>query len=224
MPRNPVFVLCSGKCGSTYLADLLSQWTHARHEPDPDLWCEYVARARHCTPRNRVLHRIQHTRPLCNVEVNNRLSLLARDLVEAFEDQAVYVHLHRHPTDSVASLLASRGEVEWTRIFGGRSEFHAACRWWDRTNRSIRRGLVQAAKLGAEVYTLPFHELVSGQASGTLTCILGEQIDTYRTEPVNVSDREPPARPSGQTKDLLVRETAKTAALLGYNPKETPEP
>ena len=80
-PRN-VFVLCTGRCGSTTLVEAcghLSNWTSG-HET-----------------RTHLLGPARLAYPDGHIEADNRLSWLLGRLDEAFGDRAAYVHLTRDP-------------------------------------------------------------------------------------------------------------------------------
>lgn len=99
-PRH-VFVLCTGRCGSTTFARAcghLTNWT-AGHE----------TRA-HLIGPDRLGYAPDH------VEVDNRLSWLLGRLDRAFGDRAAYVHLTRDP-EEVARSYAERSRFGIIRAY-----------------------------------------------------------------------------------------------------------
>lgn len=88
---DTVFVLCTGRCGSTTLARAcahLSNWTVA-HES-----------------RTHLLGEARFAVPPRHIEVDNRLAWMLGRLDRAWGDRAAYVHLSRDPAEVAASYAA----------------------------------------------------------------------------------------------------------------------
>lgn len=99
-PAN-IFVLCTGRCGSTTLARAaghFSNWT-AGHE-------------------TRTLHigAARFDYPLRHIEIDNRLSWVLGRLDRVFGDEAAYVHLTRDP-EEVAHSFARRAHQGIIRAY-----------------------------------------------------------------------------------------------------------
>ena len=89
-PRR-VFVLCTGRCGSTTLVEAcahLTNWTSG-HET-----------------RTHLLGPARLAYPDGHIEADNRLSWLLGRLDEAFGDRAAYIHLTRDPEEVARSYAA----------------------------------------------------------------------------------------------------------------------
>lgn len=221
---EPKFVFCSGRCGSKYLAWVLRELgVEAVHEPEPDLWCEHVARAVHATPGNRPRERVDSTRPTVDVEVNNRLSFLAHDVMSVFGDDALYAHLHRNPWDSVTSQMRNSRNVKLDTIYGGVNQFQGACYWWARTNRAT---IMAAQRNNVDLVNVPFHRLVNGEAAGALSEIKGSNVSDYPTQPRNeTSPRRETRFPSpgewtSEQHETLWKVASAVAEELGYEESE----
>ena len=91
-----VFVLCTGRCGSTTFAKACQHFTNytAGHETRTGL----VGAARLAYPAN-------------HIEVDNRLSWLLGRLEKSHGDSAFYVHLKRDPVATAASFAKRTGGI-----------------------------------------------------------------------------------------------------------------
>ncbi|MCS3662077.1 hypothetical protein [Salinibacter ruber] len=89
-----VFVLCTGRCGST---------TFARA-------CEHIENysAAHESRAGKIKGRVNY--PARHIEVDNRLSWFLGRLDEVYGDDLFYVHLRRNPR-ATAESFADRYEV-----------------------------------------------------------------------------------------------------------------
>ena len=85
-----VFVLCTGRCGSTTFVRACEHITNfsAAHES-----------------RSRLLGSDRFDYPDNHIEADNRLAWLLGRLDQTYGDRAVYVHLKRNPRDVAASLV-----------------------------------------------------------------------------------------------------------------------
>ena len=100
-PEN-VFVLCTGRCGSTTLARAcghLTNWTAAHESRTPLLGADRLAY------------------PARHIEIDNRLSWLLGRLDTVWGDRAAYVHLTRDPA-AVARSFAARARQGILRAYG----------------------------------------------------------------------------------------------------------
>jgi len=113
--KAPVFIVSTGRAGSTMLAHVLAQHPELTvlHEPLPHLNAEALARWRNSHPEDKIRQRLREKRAslieqvgwneTVYVESSNYCSHLIEDLRELFEGR--FIHLYRDGRDFVRSAL-----------------------------------------------------------------------------------------------------------------------
>jgi len=148
---NCLFVLSTGRAGTTMLAHLM-EITHgvqAEHEPFPlylketcDAWHQFPDRSMNfpsqfATSRMRVLCRNRYHEGLY-AECSNRLTYVAYELRDHFPN-AKFIHLYRDPADVVRSIMRRKYYTEgtseksdWGRYRITPRDSDPAIRLWDK--------------------------------------------------------------------------------------------
>jgi len=177
----PVFCLCTGRCGSQSIVDLLKRngVEGCHHEKYPALFREAIGYYYGLYSRDRIVAKLRETRQGVFFEANNKLFPLAKPLFQAFPD-AKFMVLHRDGREVVRSALQSnwyhpKDPYGMLRL-GARmriSQFKKVCRYWSEVYRRIYDDL---ASLDCEFIEVRFDELIKGKLADQLGKFIGRRL------------------------------------------------